>query len=72
MESNRVTIGALALLSVVLMCTTFLVYTDDITGELFMAAVASPIVGGLIGFAAGAKGVQQGVQASNAPPSPDA
>lgn len=68
MESNRVTVGALALLALIVLCATFLVYTDDLQSDLFMGVVVGPIVGGLIGFAAGSKGVQQGSQATLTPP----
>lgn len=68
MESNRVTVGALVLLGLIIGCTTFLVYTNDLTSDLFMGVVIGPIVGGLIGFAAGSKGVQQGSQATLTPP----
>jgi hypothetical protein len=61
--------GALLALSIV--CSTVLVGLDKIDGELYMAAVMSPIVAGLIGAFAAIKGVQSGSQATTDPP-PDA
>lgn len=65
---NSAIIGAFLLLLAILAATTFLVSTGDIDGETFMAVVIGPAVGGLIGFVAGTKGVQQGSAASSNPP----
>jgi hypothetical protein len=69
--SNTLLGAALVVLVVLIGACTFLVYGDKIDGETFMAVVVGPAVGGLIGFVAGAKGVQQGSQATVSPP-PDA
>lgn len=71
MVNDRIMFGALAVLVFVISACTFLVYTDDVPGNDFMLVVVGPVVGGLIGFVAGTKGVQQGSQASSSPP-PDA
>lgn len=71
MVNDRILLAALAVICIVIAACTFLVYTDDVPGNDFMLVVVGPIVGGLIGFVAGTKGVQQGSQASSAPP-PDA
>lgn len=70
-NSNTAVIGAFVLLLALLGCATFLVSTGDIDGNTYMAVVVGPLVGGLVGFVAGTKGVQQGSAASTDPP-PDA
>lgn len=67
-NANTAIIGAFVLLLAILGATTFLVASGDIDGETFMAVVIGPAVGGLIGFIAGTKGVQQGSAASTNPP----
>lgn len=69
-NSNAI-IGAFVLLLALLGCATFLVATGDIDGNTYMAVVVGPLVGGLVGFVAGTKGVQQGSDATANPP-PDA
>lgn len=66
--ANAAIIGAFVLLLAILASCTFLVASDNIDGETFMAVVIGPSVGGLIGFVAGTKGVQQGSAASTNPP----
>lgn len=68
---NSAIVGAFVLLLAILAATTFLVAYDRIDGDAFMAVVIGPSVGGLIGFVAGTKGVQQGSAATASPP-PDA
>lgn len=68
MQSNVAIIGSFILLIAVLAATTFLVATDHIAGDTFMAVVIGPVVGGTIGFVAGTKGVQQGSAATSSPP----
>lgn len=60
--------GALFILALLIICTTFLVATDDLDADLFVGVVVGPIVGGTVGLVAGVKGVQQGSQASTSPP----
>lgn len=69
--SNVAVAGAFVVLLAILASTTFLVAYSKIDGDTFMAVVIGPTVGGLIGFVAGTKGVQQGSAASSSPP-PDA
>lgn len=64
-------IAAGVLLALAMLCSTALVALDKIAGDLYMAAVVSPIVAGLIGAFAAIKGVQSGSEASVNPP-PDA
>lgn len=69
--SGPFTYAASALLALAIVCSTALVALDKIAGDLYMAAVLSPIVAGLIGAFAAIKGVQSGSEASVTPP-PDA
>lgn len=66
--TNTVIVGALVILALLIVSVSLLVWSGDVEGTLYMAAVISPIVGGLIGFVAGTKGVQQGSAASTNPP----
>lgn len=68
MYQNQTVYGVMAILAIIIGCTTFLVATNDLDADLFMGVVIGPIVGGLIGFVAGTKGVQQGSAASTNPP----
>ena len=67
-NNNTVVYGALGLLTVALVAVSLLVWNGSIDGDTYMAAVIGPIVGGLIGFVAGTKGVQQGSAATSSPP----
>ena len=69
--TNWLVIAGTLLLLAIIGSTTFLVASEDVEGELYMAVVVGPIVGGVIGAVAGIKGVQAGSQASVSPP-PDA
>lgn len=71
MPTNPFIVAAAALMALAMLCSTALVALDKIDGELYMAAVMSPIVAGLIGAFAAIKGVQSGSEASISPP-PDA
>lgn len=71
-QSNTTIYGALAIIALVIICVTLLVWDGSIEGTLYMGVVVGPIVGGLIGYVAGTKGVQQGSAASSSPPPPDA
>jgi hypothetical protein len=66
--TNTVILGALVVLVIVIVAVSLLVWDGSIEGSLYMAAVISPIVGGIIGFVAGTKGVQQGSAATASPP----
>lgn len=69
MSQNNATIyGALALIAIVIVAVSLLVWDGSIAGDLYMGVVVGPIVGGLIGFVAGTKGVQQGSAATSNPP----
>lgn len=71
MDNSKVgvsVVGGFVILALVIVASTFLVWSDDVSGETWMAVIAGPIVGGVIGFIAGTKGVQQGSQASTLPP----
>ena len=61
-------LAVVALLAVAVVCSTVLVATGDLDGNVYAAVVLGNIVGGGIGFVAGTKGVQQGSQASTTPP----
>ena len=61
-------VGAFTILALIIAASTFLVWSDDVSGDTWMAVIAGPVVGGIIGFVAGTKGVQQGSQATATPP----
>ena len=71
-SSNVTTFGVLAVIVVIVICATVLVALDSLASDLYVGAIVAPVVGGLIGFVAGTKGVQQGSAASTAPPPPGA
>lgn len=71
MTNNTTIYGTLAIIALVIVCVTLLVWDGSVDADLYMGVVVGPIVGGLIGFVAGTKGVQQGSAASSVPP-PDA
>lgn len=66
--TDRFVLVAGALLALAIICSTVLAGLDKIAGDLYMAAVMSPIVAGLIGAFAAIKGVQSGSEASVNPP----
>jgi hypothetical protein len=68
MQTNIAVIGAFATLLVTIVAVSLLVWDGSIGGDLYMAAVIGPTVGGIVGFVAGTKGVQQGSQATSNPP----
>lgn len=72
MTKNSTVYGVLFVLVVIIICTTVLVGFDKLASDLYVGAIIGPVVGGLIGFVAGTKGVQQGSAASTAPPPPGA
>lgn len=72
LENSFVLGGALVVLLFMISCVTFLAWDGVISGDQYMSVVVGPVIGGLIGFVAGSKGVQQGTQAALAPPPPDA
>lgn len=65
---NATVFGVLAVLVVIIVCATVLVAIDNLASDLYIGAVVAPVVGGLIGFVAGTKGVQQGSEATSSPP----
>lgn len=68
MTKNSTVYGVLFVLVVIIICCTVLVGFDKLASDLYVGAIIGPVVGGLIGFVAGTKGVQQGSAASTAPP----
>lgn len=68
MTKNSTVFGVLAVIVVIVICTTVLVGMDKLASDLYVGAILGPVVGGLIGFVAGTKGVQQGSAASSSPP----
>lgn len=68
MTKNSTVYGVLLVLIVIIVCTTILVGFDKLASDLYVGAIIGPVVGGLIGFVAGTKGVQQGSAASSVPP----
>ena len=68
MNQNTTVYGVLAVLALVVIAVSLLVWDGSIEGTLYMGVVVGPLVGGLIGFVAGTKGVQQGSAASTTPP----
>jgi hypothetical protein len=66
--TDRFVLVAGGLLALAIICATVLAGMDKIEGDLYMAAVMSPIVAGLIGAFAAIKGVQSGSEASVSPP----
>lgn len=71
MTKNSTVYGVLFVVVVIILCTTVLVGLDKLASDLYVGAIIGPVVGGLIGFVAGTKGVQQGSAASSAPPPPE-
>lgn len=71
MKSNASLIVGAALLALILIGCFALVALDKLATELFFAVVVGPTVGAVVAHVAGAKGVQQGAEASTSPP-PDA
>lgn len=67
-QQNTTIYGALGLIALLIIAVTLLVWDGSIDGNQYMAVVVGPIVGGLIGFVAGTKGVQQGSAATSSPP----
>lgn len=66
--SNTVVYGTLAIIALIIVCVSLLVWSGEVDADLYMGVVVGPVVGGLIGFVAGTKGVQQGSAASTIPP----
>jgi hypothetical protein len=52
------------LLITAMLCSTFLVYSGEVAGALYMTAVMSPIVAGVIGAVSAIKGFQSGSAAT--------
>lgn len=67
MQNNETLIIGAILLAIAEIGVFVLVGFDKLAADLAMTAVVSPIVGGIIGFAAGQKGVQAGAKAAKPP-----
>lgn len=64
-QTTLAIIGAFLLLLTVVVAVSLLVWDGSVGGDVYMAAVVGPIVGGLIGYVAGTKGVAQGAAAAS-------
>lgn len=67
-QNNTTVYGVLAVLALVVVAVSLLVWDGSVEATLYMGVVVGPLVGGLIGFVAGTKGVQQGSAATSSPP----